>query len=635
MSLNPVMLEKVCVIDPVLNYNPRKYAILKGAKEHTWVDYNTQNFSNSNATITTNPPNRGSTVDLQILQRITYTLAFTGTTPNGGNLLEIGSNDAPRAYPIAQTTTNITAKIGNTSVSTALNQYFNALIRSHNSSMERIGFHSMTPSMLDFYQNYDDCYVFGTSRNALSNVGENGAGDEGRGGWSGITNLVNGATSASLTLQVTEPIFMSPFLFTHNESSGLIGVDQMIFIYSFGDLTRVWSHNAISGNPITSLTVNIQSVELLIPYLTPDLFQPISRQNTWPYYELDYYPNMVTAPLASGAQQQLNINNMQLRSIPSRLYIFVARDQTDQDYTTTDTFARIDQLQLNFNNKNGTFSEASTQNLYNISRNNGLSMSWNQWNMYTGSVFICEFGKDVPLQEDEAGGVLGNYQLSAKIWYTNLNNDESIVFTTTVIAVNEGSISIQEGTVKTAIGIVTPSDALNAYNYPQVSYKASEVVFGGDFLGSLKNFFSSAYRVGKRAVNEFAPIVRDVSSIYSVAKPFLGKGRRRSSRRRSSRRRTSRRKSRRRSRRRSSRGRGVIVGGVGVGGKRRKSSRRRSRSRRKSSRRKSSRRKSSRRGRGMMMDSDLYGGYYGGSNNYSGGQMLSRHQIHSLATARY
>lgn len=144
---------------------------------------------------------------------------------------------------------------------------------------------------------------------------------------------------------------------------------------------------------------------------------------------------------------------------------------------------------------------------------------------------------------------MGNYQLTVQFNITNPHNTQTITYTAFIIAINEGSYSVINGSAIKQIGVVTHRDALEAYNLPEASYQASESVYGGDFFGSLKKLGERLYSGVKSAL----PYVKKGVEVASM----LGLGRRKKK--------SSMKKSKRRSSMRK-RGRGGVILGDGLYG---------------------------------------------------------------------
>lgn len=134
-------------------------------------------------------------------------------------------------------------------------------------------------------------------------------------------------------------------------------------------------------NPATlsAVSVNFSNPVLLFKYITPSLLQRLPRSISYPYFSVDRYPTTSNISFAPNSSQILQSNNIQLKSIPRKIYIFARRQNMDETFSTTDTYFAINNISLNWNNESGLLSSATQQDLYNISKKNGVNLSWSQW----------------------------------------------------------------------------------------------------------------------------------------------------------------------------------------------------------------------------------------------------------------
>lgn len=252
-----------------------------------------------------------------------------------------------------------------------VSQYWTALLRYHNKfESSRFGQLSLTPSMLDQFQQYTD--GTGSIRNPLAPYGDNSY-ENTRGGYSGLVVLSNTSTQANLVLTVYEPIFISPFVFgcESNYTSALVGVQNMSYTSVLGNISRVLSLTADQGTigspngliTITSVTSQLQAASLLFEYLTPDPLNPIPRSITSSYFSLVSYPTKSSAPIAPGQNVSLTMQSVQVTSIPRRLYIYAREDDSVQTPFSSDCFMSLatnaNPITLTWNN-NQFLSQATT-----------------------------------------------------------------------------------------------------------------------------------------------------------------------------------------------------------------------------------------------------------------------------------
>lgn len=475
--------------------NMRTWAVLKGCGENSYQRFPSSSFSDSQITITCNPPSNKNCIDRVIFIKNVYNLTFAGTSV-AGNLLQLGANDAPRAQPIAATTNTIQVSINNDQYSTNLNQYWTGLTRYHNTLNNRDEFLSMTPSFLDKSQAYSDLAA-GATRNPLGSYSDSADGQILRGGYARTVVNSNTPTAASVTLTVTEPLYLSPFLFSgeDNLESGLIGVNNMTIVITNGDLSRVWSHST-NGNNVTGVVCHLVSSEAQFHYLTPNITSELPLQQSWPYFEITSYPTAVVGSGLLGAvppnvPTAVPMNSVQIKAIPEKIYIFARRSDASQSFLTTDTFASITNITLTYGNRTGLLSSASQEELYQMSLKNGLKMNFSEFSKNIGSVVCIRPGEDIGLDALSAPGMLDNQTLSMIVTIQNTSAAD-VFYSLYIVVVNSGTVSMVNGSFMHQVGVFSAQDVLNLENKgsPMVPYEKDASVYGGSWWDSVKNFFT-------------------------------------------------------------------------------------------------------------------------------------------------
>lgn len=528
-TLNP--LKTVKVLDPLVNINEeREYAILEGGKEYTWKPVISTSYSNSNAVFSAPPPNPGIIVDRKVIYKQPVTLTFTGTS--SGHLLNSGY-DAFRAYPISSILNVLNVTLNNTSASINMSDVIQPLLRYHNCTMNKEYDYSLTPSYMDQSQNYTD--LIGGNRNPLGTYLDGTDGDVMQRGAFKLDSISNGATGATLTATLTEPLFLSPFLFSHHQHSGFIGLQTMQFTFNWNsDLTRIWSH-ASGQSTLSSITVTLGQPTLLFKYITPKETMRIPRFCQYPYFVVDRYPTQSSNSYAPNASNTESTANIQLNSIPRRMYILARKNNSSLTYADSDVFFGIQKISINWNNRSGLLSSASQEQLYKISVKNGCNLNWTQWSGgpstvlggnqigTIGSVLCLEFGTDIGLTDLEAPGLNGTYQLQMDLTIQNVNQTQTIANPVIyVITVSEGVLSIEDNRVITQIGVISKQDILDAQQQKGIDYKTVEHVSGsGDFLGDVKQFFKELPGHVVQGIKYAAPAVKEIASTARELAPLL------------------------------------------------------------------------------------------------------------------
>lgn len=536
MSLAVDPLHSVKAIDPRVNFDRQKYLIQQGASQVTFKNIISTSFSNSSIQFTCPPPNVNVAVDRKVFIKFPVRLTFRGALANGLNpsptnrLIQIGSVDGPRSYPMSKVCSTIQVVLNNFTATTNIGDYSDALLHYNNELETRCFELSGTPTMLDSMQAYSDFTTLGSARNVLASYGENSA-ENARGGFTNATFVSNSGTPLDCTeiwdVCVYEPLFISPLLFGQRESMGLYGIQTFDITLNLGNLSYVWSHADVpGGNTIVSVMGDITgdnvhgSPTALFSYLTPQVNQLLSPNcvYTYPYYSVDRYPT-AQSTLAPGASDTAQSNNVQFSSIPRRVYIFLRRPTTGpggegpSTFRTTDTYARIDKISVNFNNKSGLLSGANSFDLYHMAVRNGLQCSWDQWNRYQGSVLCLDFARDMSLGPLEVPGILGSYQFQISVTYTNLHPTDPIRHTLMVVSVSEGVFTVDKQTSMGQIGIVAPEEVLNDQSIKMADYYMS--MKGANFYGGA--FMDSVKKYGKKALSGLNSIL----PALSAAAPYL------------------------------------------------------------------------------------------------------------------
>ena len=574
MSLSFQKLNPVEVRDPrIIVDNERDYAVLKSGSQTSWKQYTTTSVAQSSIQFSCPPPSGGIIVDRKQYFYLPVRLTFTGIPLIGGQTLLRRGQDAPRAYPISSSLDTFQVSINNQSVSNNMADWVQALLHYNTDIKLKNLDYSMTPTCADQSQNYGD--LINSIRNPLAGY-ENSLDETvmGRGGFPFVivSNPPQNAVAPFITLTAIvdcafcEPLFCSPFYWGHGQSSGFFNVNSMDFNLTFlgQAANRMWSHDASNGS-VPFLTSSVvfggasnggptsfgnttgNQALMLFQYITPQETQVLSPNMSisYPYFDIQRYatdqPNI---PIGTTGTLMTS-NNIQLSSIPRRLYIFV-RDKNNVLYSSasnTDTFMPITNLNIQFINKNGLLSSANQMQLYEMSVKNHCNMSWTQWSGgpvstgtlslpsttigTIGSVICVEFATDIGLDSLDAPGKLAQCMLQITVTTNNVSG-RVMQPTLYLIPVLEGTFTIEGlGRASTNIGVITSKDILDAHSKPFVNYKDVECVNGGDFFSGLKDFgrkILSGLRESKGISNTLSMIPHPLAQLGAPIARFLGFG---------------------------------------------------------------------------------------------------------------
>jgi hypothetical protein len=559
MSLSENRLQVVHVVDPRVDIGAaerHQYGVVSSGAENNFRQFPSSSFSNQTIDWTCNPPSRDTFVNRRAYKQMVWQLTFTGQSGGAGQTLlqcpglqpgVAGNNayyDAPRAQPLANVVMTETVTINGVPFVQNNGRFFRGLTRYHNPPANQDGPASMTPTMLDQFQTY--AQGFGFARSPLRGYGDNVLQCP-RGGFIGAVVTRNDSTGAPgdvaiVQLTLTEPIYVSPFLFGEfEEEPALIGVETMSVNMLLGGLGSgafsgligsLWSHDASSPSTITSASANLQSATLLFNYITPDLSQPLPSLMNYPWYQPNYYQTINFLSSAPGSNQQYTMNTVTLSSIPNRVYVWVGPDDSLYNMNSSDVYFGITQVQIIFENRPVIMSQATVQDLYQMSVRNGCNESFRQWTNDVGSVLCFAFGPDYPVMANQSPGLRGRFEMQIIVNATNLSPNTYSAQSLNVLVVSEGVATISNNTAIQTLGVLNPEDIFAAKQSPPLKYHPGDNVYGGafkfkDVLSFLKRAARTAIDVGRKVAPILAPQYAPAFETAHKVGEAVGVGRRR------------------------------------------------------------------------------------------------------------
>lgn len=481
MSLATPELDKsriVLTVDPRIDFSQDGvFAIGAAGERVTYRNIQTQNFSASNISIT-DKQSMGVAIASKWFMRVTFEVDFAGIAPLGANLIQLGSNDAARFMPLTSITKTITVDLNDEKFTTGINDYYDALLR-YNESDDAMGFDFSTcPSFMDTYQSYNDYTVYGSALNPLGNYGENSIQEPLRGGFDYQFVTPNpvgdGVTPGTCKIRFTtrEPVLLSPLTWGHYNTKALIGIKSFAVNYDFdSNLRRIWSHNSANGVVdfnVTSVVPIFSALELI--YITPKSTIPVFPVQRYPLAGVYKVTKALGSVPAGGTLQVTASDSMPLYGVPKRVYIFARRSNESRTFNDPDVYASIDKLSIYFNNVDGSFSQASQQQLYQVSRENGYRRPFQAFSKHEGSVMCIDFAKDMPLLPNEGVGSNENIQFQYNFSLTNPSAG-SINYTLFTIVIFEGVMTIRNGVIIRELNIVSPKDIVDSQILQMLPYE--------------------------------------------------------------------------------------------------------------------------------------------------------------------
>jgi hypothetical protein len=495
------------------------FAVQSGAANTTYQQFTAVSTSNSSATFTIQIPSESIVINRELLisTGITFTL-FIPAVANGDTAVNWGSNAALQAFPFNKLITTATATINNTTVSLNEQDVLDCLLR-FNDSRELYRYNSTTPTLPDqAYYNYTD--GIGANNNPLASWANQSydIDQAPRGSFpisiqaftsassfvTPVTTLVNSSGGALdyklvIAVQVSEPLFLSPFIFGNPEYNigGIAGVNTINFVFNIDSAAKRLMSLA-SGVGAGAATITLGSTvaaytgqgnfsaagtytnpfqggntRMLFNFLSTQASDLIPSRNVSPYMDYPRYLSQSTlsSPIASGASASITSQNIQLNQLPDYFIIVVRKPMSQQTAYDSASFLTINNISINLNNQSGLLSSATQQDLWRISVNNNSTQSWVGFSgkangipvtglpavngvATTGSMLVLNPAKDLSLPDYLSCSSIGQFNFQFTINVSNFSA-ASITPEILVITANSGIFVTQAGSSVIYTGILT------------------------------------------------------------------------------------------------------------------------------------------------------------------------------------
>jgi len=578
-----------------------KNYIMSGLQELQSIIYKDAAVSNSSAYFTIKPP-YGSIIDRNILVELTVTV----TTPAGANNY-FGDYFCPKSMPANRLIDTCNLKINSTAIMSEPGRYVSALSQ-YKTNQEFIKkYRSLSPTEPDHTNRYSNLAV-GTVMGSIAAVGGAWAlpgninatnfGDcplspfgntsrstedyECRGAFPFTTSYVaaGGAFTTTRTYTFCEPL-LNPFVmvredtacahvtdltcqlnFTPNMDRAFSGLYEMAYLpVATNNLTTCNSFNTLGAQHADARqggfapTYAITGARLLVKIGTPSI--PLSIKQDIGYNEIQVNTQMIGQHTAAnpifGADgrltQSVTFNALRLSCIPSHFIIFARPAVTGQTRFQADAFLAINNISITINNKTGILSNMDQKQLYNISAENGVNMSWAQWSRRVGSVLCLCSGKDlvqilpsvrevmdftftINMQNttlfDHSQSCYGSMQVDAAgatLVPTYLDQiDQSITWELVVMSIFGATLTVEDNFSAKTIGI-SPDEAMDAIKEgPSVeTLRDVNQAIGGGFGEWLGKTLHKGWHVVKKFARPVASLVSQIAGDVPIIGP-LAKG---------------------------------------------------------------------------------------------------------------
>jgi hypothetical protein len=529
-------------IDPVINADEAKVTVHKVTGQSTvYQNYPAQSWGVGNNTVTWSftPPSMDVFVGRDMRTIMPITITYSGTEySSGSNLLDDGY-DALRSLPDLRIITSMSISLNGINFPST-NQYdVYGDILCHYSRKYRADHPLSAP---DVTQEYVD--AVGGINNPLTNYASSESFEGGlkRGAYT-VTSITRGASSATVVLNLIGWIFIPGLLgLDQSESLGFTQI-RSLDINTTLDFSsqKLVSHATGRSTIVTSgVSAGITAQPtLIVKYITPPPELVPKGPIHYPHFKMEKFVTSLGATLTANSTSTIYSNNVQLPCVPHYVYAFVKEQETNRLISTTDCFCAINQVSIDFGGYTGVLSSATAQDLWNISKQNGLIDSYPMFLGLSrtsgfaqlgtiGSLFCGSFGKDISMGSSGLSiGSPGPFNFKMQVSFKNINQSTTMTNPTLyiVIAYDNDMVISPGGQVVFELPSFNAGGELVRVPYAQGQFGGSF----SDFIHKVGNWFKDTKiisKIGKAVAPMIPPQWRQVADtvIGSLDQAGLGTG---------------------------------------------------------------------------------------------------------------
>lgn len=541
--------QTVNVLDDRLNCkSTAKFAVEKGGSSVTVSENMANSASPSSQIFNIIVPSEQVLVDrrLEWSSIIKFRLQFSNLPAGTYDLCNYGHDSALVAYPLHSLVTTMTGTINNNTVSVNMDDVLPLLSRMLDRE-HTAKYTNTTPTCLDNYLNFADGVdavnnPLGSYSNTeksndyhsrgafpLLNISTTGYGGANN---TVVTSLANGTATLYVTVKVTEPFMLSPFIFAHDKvnSQAVYGIQNLNIRMNLNPNAIIWNQSQGLTNgatptpalvPVPSVQVDsFEDAKMTLVYLSAHPENAMPTRNVVSFMNISRYISK-SQQINVGQSLTLNSNQIQLNTIPDKLGFALKRKvRTCADSVA---FIPIEKVSINWNNHSGILSSCNQEKLWLMGVEAGCNSSWLQYSggarVYKsavdagtpvspypaivtplcGSPLVLDFAKHIEIVESYfAPGSLGQFALQVQI--TAKNNTDAVItaddYDLIIYTIESGIWVTQSGVCQQFLGILTKADVLQASGQP--TYYRSDVdrVVGAGLMDGLKSTVGSAMGQG-------------------------------------------------------------------------------------------------------------------------------------------
>jgi len=532
------------------------YALEEGAAQVSYVPLVSSSHSNQGTNFSLNNISQYTARDsrLNVGLTITATLNFTNSTGSAVSAIN-SDNFGPRQFPLNRAISSINHKINQAAYVLNTSQILDAIARV-NMHPENCNFYDNTqPDLTDSYSN-----ATGTN---LSPIGSYTSTIQGNGIFkprslnytvSGNSIAPNASGTVVITMQIYEPL-ITPFNnIGEKNSEALYAINgELIQITYVNDLwSNMFSYVIPAGLTLNTASVSLgQTATLFCIYLVPsdETIKRLPQESVYHYN--DYMVSSIDiGACAAGSTIQTSSQVANFTNIPQKVLIYARLSDSARNVSSTDKYLLIQNLSVQWDNGLPVLSQANSQQLYDISTRNGLTMPRPCFNQQVlnqssvaavgatplfgcGSVGVFDPALDFALRPNQTNGSAGRYVLQVQnaIFKNNTQTNFSSC-TLYIIGVSNAILERNGSQYRNFLLSVPPSVLQDSKQLPPIaldvynSQKFDNLFLNGGGIGdwfkrqfdNLKSSVKSAAQKGISYVAEHPEVIQ------KAAKFALGRG---------------------------------------------------------------------------------------------------------------
>lgn len=542
--------------------NEVTYVVEEGAQTQLFVPLTSSSHSTQNTIFNLNNIADRTCRDSRMVlaMTVTATLQVANADTSAHTLID-ADNFGFKQWPLNRCVQSVQHQINQASYTLQTAQYLDSISKLNAYPADMNFYENSQPDLIDSYAAASGSEITPLA-SYTSTIAGDGINKPRTLGYTVTGNSVAASSTGTVTIvaQFYEPL-ITPF---NNVSSklrrGLYAITgEIITLNWVPDLfNRMFALVVPPSLSIVSSSISLGSAATLdLIYLTPQAsyIPEIPHSSVYPYNDYTSFTNNLGACGAGATLQGISTQVCNFTNIPQKILIYAKLSDSVVTTATPDKYLRIKNISCTFNNGNPVLNNATTRQLYDISKRNGLQIpaaSFQQLCLNRslvaasgatplygcGSVLVLDPAIDLGLQYDSASGSAGRYIFQATMDLENGTDTAFPSVTLFVVAITSGILERRGSEYRNKL-LTLPTDVLaEARMLPAVDYttytdaKHSNAFMTGGGIGDwFRKAASKAYdaiKWGLKHKDELKDTyekAKDVAqSVSKVAKSARGRG---------------------------------------------------------------------------------------------------------------